>query len=266
MTREATIAALVVVPNVEVTLEDCLKRLGWVDDIVVVLENGTDESKKVVDKYKGRIVECSWKTEGLSRNSGIDFCRADWILEIDTDEWVTSELAEEIRETISDPYYDVYKLKVNNYIGGKLITNGWGVGLFGNLSYIGLFKKGAKLWGSRRMSPDITVTGKQAPNELKNPVISRKYENVSGMLGQMDCFTTLRAKDLVENGEISSLVNSFGKFLYRFFEIYFRYGSYKEGGYGFMLALCTGLYPLVSNIKAIYEETSVTEAINTKIE
>ena len=56
MTREATIAALVVVPNVEVTLEDCLKRLGWVDDIVVVLENGTDELKNVVDKYKGRIV------------------------------------------------------------------------------------------------------------------------------------------------------------------------------------------------------------------
>ena len=90
MTREATIAALVVVPNVEVTLEGCLKRLGWVDDIVVVLENGTDKSKNVVDKYKGRIVQCSWKTEGLSRNSGIEFCRADWILEIGTYDWVTN--------------------------------------------------------------------------------------------------------------------------------------------------------------------------------
>ena len=266
MTREATIAALVVVPNVGLTLEDCLKRLGWVDDILVVLESSTDETKNVVDKYKGRIVQCLWKTEGLSRNSGIDSCRADWILEIDTDGWITNELAEEIRETISDPYYDAYKLRVNNYIGGKLVTNGWGVDPFGKRSYIGLFKKGAKLWGSQRVSPDITVIGKQAPNELKNPVISRKYENISAMLGQMDYFTTLRAKDLVENGEIASLVNSFGKFLYRFFKIYLRHGSYKEGGYGFMLALCTGLYPLVSNIKAIYDETSVTEAINTKNE
>ena len=52
MTREATIAALVVVPNVGLTLEDCLKRLGWVDDILVVLESSTDETKNVVNKYE----------------------------------------------------------------------------------------------------------------------------------------------------------------------------------------------------------------------
>ena len=116
----------------------------------------------------------------------------------------------------------------------------------------------------QRISPEITITGRQAPNELQNPLISRQYENVSRILVQMDCFTTLRARDLVENGEVTSLLNSFGRFLYMFFQNYFRYGSYKEGGYGFVLAICTGLYPLVSNIKAMYEETPVAEVINAK--
>ena len=110
MTREATISALVVVRNAETTLGDYLKCLEWVDDIVVVLQNGTDETRDFVQQYKGRIVECSFKTEGVVWNSGIEFCRADWILEIETHEWVTSELAEEIRETIRNPYYDAYTL------------------------------------------------------------------------------------------------------------------------------------------------------------
>ena len=96
----------------------------------------------------------------------------------------TSEiaLAEEIRETISNPYYDAYTLKVKNYIGGKIIANGWGIGPFGKHNYIGLFKKGTKSRGLQRISPEITITGRQAPNELQNPLISRQYENVSRIL------------------------------------------------------------------------------------
>ena len=249
-----TLSALVVVYNEEAILEACLNRLDWVDDLVVVLDKCTDRSKEIAQHHNARLLEGSWEIEGPRRNTGIDFCETDWILEVDADEWISDELAQEIRQTINSPKYDVYNLKVDNYIGDKLIHHGWGGGSFGKPSYIGLFRKGVKTWGLQRLHPHLTLTGTESPEDLKNPVIHRIYADFSEMLRRLDRYTTSRAKDLVDRDEVTSLPNAFRKFLSRFYKVFIRRNAYREGGYGFMIALCAALYPLISNIKAKYEE------------
>ncbi|MBT3990346.1 MAG: glycosyltransferase family 2 protein [Rhodospirillaceae bacterium] len=251
---KATLSALVVVHNEEAILEDCLKRLDWVDELVVVLDKCTDGSKAISQAHNARLLEGSWEIEGPRRNDGIDFCKTDWILEVDADEWITPELASEIRKTIDAPEYDVYNLIVDNYIGDKHVVHGWGGGSFGKPSYIGLFRKGVKTWGMQRLHPHLTVTGAESPTSLQHHVVHHIYADFSEMLHRLDRYTTFRAKDLVDNNEIMSPANAFRKFLSRFYKVYFRRSAYKEGGYGFMIALCAALYPLISNIKAIYEE------------
>jgi glycosyltransferase involved in cell wall biosynthesis len=251
---KATLSALVVVHNEEEILEECLRRLDWVDDLVVVLDKCTDGSKAIAISHEARLLEGAWEIEGPRRNEGIDFCDTDWILEVDADEWITPELAQEIRETIDASQYDVYNLIVDNYIGEKHIVNGWGGGSFGKPSYIGLFRKGVKSWGMQRLHPHLTVTGSASPTSLEHHVIHRIYADFSEMLRRLDRYTTFRAKDLVKNNEVTSLANAFRKFLSRFYKVYFSRQAYKEGGYGFMIALCASLYPLISIIKAIYEE------------
>ena len=52
---------------------------------------------------------------------------------------------------------------------------------------------------------------------------------------------------------ISSNISSFGnvkRIFSRFFKCYFLRKGYKEGRYGFFIALCAGLYPIWSYLKA----------------
>ncbi len=259
---DVTISALVVIHNEAEVLDDCLRRLDWVDELVVVLDKCDDESKAISERYSARLLEGSWEIEGQRRNKGIASCRSDWILEVDADEWITPKLAAEIRTTIQQPKYDVYNLKIANYIGGKLITHGWGGESFGKLAYIGLFRKGVKSWGIQRLHPHLTVTGSESPTDLKNPVIHHIYTDFSEMLQHLDRYTTMRARDLVDNNEVMTLGDAFRKFLSRFYKVYFRRRAYKEGGYGFMIAICAALYPLISIIKAIYEEQPQKHAAN----
>jgi len=205
------------------------------------------------------MIQLSEENEGLIRNAGIEACVGNWILEIDVHSMVTNELAKEISETILNSNSNVYTLNIDNYICEKLITLGWVGSPIGKHNYIGLYKPGFKTWGPQRTNPVEITRVAGISGHLKNSIINKRFKKISNMLGLLDKHTTLRAKDLAENFDTTSLLGSFLNFLYSFMIAYLARKSYKEGAYGFMLALCSGLYPLISNIKAIYEERDKTE-------
>ena len=248
------LSALVVVHNEEEILDDCLKRLAFADELVVVLDRCTDGSKAIADVYADQVIEGAWEIEGDRRNLGIDACRCEWILEANADEWINEELAAEIKDTINGAEHDIYDLPVRNFVGGVHVEHGWGGGSFGKNSYLGLYRKGVKQWGSSRVHPHLTVNGARGP-DLKNPVLHHVDRNISDMLGRLDWYTSARARDLVDAGETGAgLGTMFRKFLSRFWKIYVVRGGWREKHMGFMIAICGALYPLIAHIKAVEDE------------
>jgi len=122
------ISALVTVHNEEKILSSCLEKLLFCNEIVVILDKCSDQSKNIASNYTSSIYEGSWTYEGDRRNFGIEKCKSNWIIEIDSDEHVSESLANEILEKINSNNndYDNYHIKINNYIGNKLVKNGWG--------------------------------------------------------------------------------------------------------------------------------------------
>ena len=76
---------------------------------------------------------------------------------------------------------------------------------------------------------------------------------VSDMIKRLDNYTTARAKDLRDEGDIGSYPKNVRRIFSRFFKCYVSRRGYKEGGYGFLIALFAGLYPIISHIKARHE-------------
>ena len=120
------LSALVVAHNEERQLADCLGRLGFADEIVVVLDRCSDCSRAIALGFTDRLVEGAWPREGPRRHAGIDACRGKWILEIDADERVTPELAVEIQCTVQASSAAWHLIPVDNYIGARRVRWGWG--------------------------------------------------------------------------------------------------------------------------------------------
>jgi glycosyltransferase involved in cell wall biosynthesis len=251
-TAAPRLSALVVAHNEAHQLADCLARLRFADEIVVVLDKCTDASKEVAARFTGRIVEGSWEIEGERRNLGIAACRAAWILEVDADERVPRALAEEIRRVVAAPAGDWYLIPVDHYIGTRLVRHGWGA-WFGKAAYAGLFRKGAKVWAPQRVHPVVRLTGR-AGGRLRNRLEHHVDRDISDMIQRLDRYTTARARDLRESGHHESLARNVRRLVTRFFKCYVQRQGYREGGYGFLIALCAGLYPLLSHLKATLED------------
>ncbi len=248
---DLTLSAVICVHNEEETLADCLERLTFADEIVVVLDGCTDGSKDIARRFTDRIVEGAWDIEGDRRNAAIEAASGRWILEVDADERVPQALASEMAEIVRTSDYDWHLIPVDNYVGAKLVRYGWGAS-FGKSAYPGLFRKGAKVWGRERVHPRLVFDG-QAGAPLRNRLDHYVDRNISDMIRRLDSYSSARAADLRQSGEIGTLARNIRRLFSRFLKCYISRKGYREGPYGLLIALCAGLYPLLSYLKARLE-------------
>lgn len=82
-----------------------------VDEIVVVDSGSRDRTLEIAARYGARIIENAWQGFGPQKQVAERTCTNDWLLNLDADEVVTPELAEEIRALFATaPHQDFYAL------------------------------------------------------------------------------------------------------------------------------------------------------------
>lgn len=89
--------------------------LQVVDDVVVVDSGSTDKTIEISEAAGARVLNAPWLGGGKQKRLGEDACKHDWVLDLDADEIVTPELAEEIRALFAngkEPPCNVYQFKL----------------------------------------------------------------------------------------------------------------------------------------------------------
>ena len=246
------LSVVLCIHNEESQLKECLDSLKFADEIIILLDKCTDRSKNIARNYAEVIIEGEWDIEGERRNAALGKAGGDWILEIDADERISDMLAQEIIDTIQSSNFDWHEIPVDNYIGPTLVRWGWGAS-YGKAAYPGLFRNGIKKWGMQRVHPSLQWTG------TKGPMLTCRLEhfvdcNISDMILRLDNYSTKHARDLRDSGQVGTFLGNFRRFFSRFIKCYFFRKGYREGNYGFLIALFAGLYPIISYLKAVSEE------------
>ncbi len=249
MTR---LSALIVARNEAARLPGCLASVAFADEIVLVLDRSTDDSGAIAGAAGAVVLVGEWPLEGPRRNAGIAACTGDWVLEVDADETVPAALAELIRATIETSPHGFHRVAIDNYIGERLVRYGW-AGSFGTTAKPILFRRGAKHWRAQRVHPGLDWTGSEGPRIDGAAIRHEVDRDISDMLRRLDRYSSLKAADMLEAGNIGTLRGNLRRFASRFFKALVSRGGWREGGWGVLLAFCAGLFPLLSHLKARLE-------------
>ena len=87
------VSAVIIANNAAETLPICLKSLhGRVCEIVVVINDCTDDTRQIAEHFGACVIEHPWEGYGEQRNFAASNARESWLLCIDADEEVTEEL------------------------------------------------------------------------------------------------------------------------------------------------------------------------------
>jgi glycosyltransferase involved in cell wall biosynthesis len=242
------LSILVVARNEEKNLPACLADTEFARERVVVLDRCTDGSAMVAQQCGARILEGAWPMEDARRNAGIELCRSAWVLELDADERISPELRRELQSTIADGGCDYYYVPMHNYIADRWVRDGWGA-YNGVAAKPALFRKGAKLWGAGEVHPKLTLRGKSG--RLAGHIDHFVDADVSSVVERLNRYTTAAARDAVREGRRLVPRTTARRFFSRFIKSYWQRRGYREGWRGVLIALFSGLYPVLTHIKAL---------------
>lgn len=256
------ITAVVLTKNEEKNLPECLRRLSWVKEIIVVDDFSSDKSREIGQKfgakvYKKRLVDfCS------QRNWALEKVKTKWVLMIDSDERVTPEFRKEVERAIKKDEYDGFKFPRKNIIFGKWIKHtGWYPDW-----QLHLFKKDKGRYEGK-VHEQVVVEGKVG--ELTTPLLHYNYHSISQYLGKMDRYTNLGAEILKEKGYKFQYQDLLIKPAEEFFRRFFAEEGWKDGIHGLALSLLQAFSEVVKYLK-IWEyqkfEEQKIEKFNEKLE
>ncbi len=246
------ISALVVARNEALRLPGCLAALAAADELVVVLDRSTDASAEIALAAGARVLEGAWEVEGGRRNAGISACTGDWVLEIDADETVPAALWPILRRVIATSPHGFHRVRIDNYVGTRLVLHGWDGGIGTTLKPI-LFRRGAKHWRAQRVHPGVDWTGSEGERMTEFGIHHALDADLSDMLRRVDSYSSARARDLLAAGRVGSLAWALRRAVSRAVKSYVGRGGWREGALGLWIAICAGLFPLLAHLKARLE-------------
>lgn len=244
------LSVVIAARNEAVEITDCLKSVEKLADEIILVDNeSTDDTAKVAHNFGAKVY--THKNDplhlNLSKNFGFTKAHGDWILSLDADERVSSELAEEIIQITQGEALrmqglplESYQFPRRNIIFGQWIQHG----LWYPDEQIRLFKKDKAKFPGIHNHEKLAVSG--AVGTLAGHLIHYNYRTVSQYIKKInDVYSNNEAENFLKSGKKlewhDAIRMPFSDFLTNFFA---RQG-YKDGLHGLVLALLQAFYTFV---------------------
>lgn len=241
-----SISVAIAIFNESENIQRCLDAVAdWVDEIIVVDGQSTDDTIKIVKKYKNaKIISTDNKPMfHLNKQMAIDACTSDWILQLDADEVVSSELKDEILNTIIDTKYNGFWIKRKNYFLGRFLTKG---GVYPDPT-IRLYRRGFGHLPCKDVHEQAEIKG--PVSTLNEDLLHYADPTFKRYLMRNDRYTSLIADELKNKNVKIKFINFIYYFtikpIYWFLLAYLRHRGYVDGFPGFVFAWYSSLrFPL----------------------
>lgn len=247
------ISAVVLTKNEEKNIERCLRSLDFCDEIIVIDDYSTDNTKNQIlkiAKLNIKIFEKHLNNDfAAQRNFGFSKATNVWILFIDADEVVTDELKFEIKNTKFEK--EAYYLRRRDYFWNKELKYGE-VKKIRNFGLVRLVKKNSGKWMGN--VHEVFHTAKNT-GRLNNFINHYPHPSLKEFIIDINRYSDIRAEELfrqdVKTNVLQIIFFPFCKFIYNYF---FKLG-FLDGPAGFTYAFMMSFHSFLVRTK-LYQLTN----------
>ena len=236
------ISVVLAVFNEENNLRQCLeaiKGLAW--EIVIVDGGSTDKTLAIAKDFGSKIIQTTNPPNfHINKNKAIDAASGDWILQLDADEVICTQLCEEIKD-VTSAKVDIngYWIPRKNFFLGRYLTKG---GQYPDYT-LRLYRRGLGRLPAKDVHEQAEVEGKVG--YLKCDLLHLRDKDFSQYLFRFNRYTDLLASKLREADTQKNTFTFINYIIIKpfiwFTKAYIRHRGYIDGFPGFIFALFSSL-------------------------
>ncbi len=252
--QPTSISAVLVVKNEEKNIENCLKSIRWVDEIIVIDNGSIDNTVKIAKKHTRRVYSRKGGQYDAvldNKNYGFSLATKKWILSIDADEIITESCKQEILSKIQQTQHNGFYFNFKQVFFGKEFIGP----LWTKTKIIRLFRTGKGSYPHLCSHKPLIVQG--SIGRIQNPIYHYGYPDIETFINKMNYYTTFDAK-LLHDGQLGGLLkkkikaNLYSLFIEPalFLPYYFIIKkNYKDGIHGLVFSILMTFYLFVERAK-----------------
>lgn len=250
----------------------------WTDEIIVIDSGSSDDTLKVAYGLGVKALYHAWPGYGLQKRFGEEQCKNRWLLNIDADEEITPELAQEIHTLFAngEPALAGYVLRIRDLLPGEtklapLAHTNYALRLYNRekarfsdsavhdtVQLLVPPPLGRRLGGGRNeLQPEqASPPPNLLPNgggikTLKHPVLHRSFRSLSHAIAKMNSYSDVQAQNLRKKGLKLPMLRLITEFPVAFFKDYILRGYILRGRRGFVNSVLYGFTRFVRIAKCL---------------
>ena len=234
----------IITKNEEKNIERCLKSVSWADEIVVLDTHSSDRTVEICRQFTDKVYDEDWQGYGRQKNICAKKASHDWILNLDSDEEISPEGAEEIKQILSvDSEYAVYQFPRKNFFAGRWIRyGGWypdNISRLYNKTIVGFTESLVH----EKLVPDDNV------GSLGNPILHYSFLCMEDYVERQNHYSTLYAEEKMKSGFQAGWSHLVLRPIASFLKNYIFRQGFRDGFQGFFLAVTFAFYTFLKYAK-----------------
>jgi glycosyltransferase involved in cell wall biosynthesis len=235
MTRPQ-ITVTIIALNEQAKIGDAISSVSWADEVVVVDSGSTDQTREIATRLGAKVLFHAWEGYGQQKNFAQDQASHDWVLNIDADEVVSTELKQEIFAFFEQCPTDSgqvggFEMPRKTFYLGRWIRHG---GWYPNY-LVRLANRQKARWSEPNVHEELRVRGRV--ERLKSPLLHDPFNSISDQILTNLSFSRLGSLDLKSKGQKPSLIRLVLKPIGKFLETYFLKRGFLDGLPGFIISV-----------------------------
>lgn len=222
------ITVTILTKNSAKSLHRTLETLQSFAEVLVYDTGSEDETQKIANTFHNvRWIDGYFDGFGPTHNRASSEAKFDWILSIDSDEWLSPDLLTEINRIRLDPHC-VYELRRQNFFQGRWI---WSCGWYPDWQKK-LYHRGHTQFSSAMVHESINSEGMKRIR-LQSYLRHEPYRSIEDFMAKMQHYSSLFAK---QSQKKSSPLIAVGHAIFTFFRSYMLKRGFMQGYEGWFIS------------------------------
>jgi glycosyltransferase involved in cell wall biosynthesis len=205
------------------------------DDLVVVDSGSSDGTQDVAASLGARVIHNAWPGYGPQKRFAEDQCRHLWLLNVDADEVVPENLAEEIRSLFAEgaPPADGYEVPITEVFPGEKAPHRFAY----SLAPVRLYRRDKGRYAESTVHDRVAFAGPVTIRRLRHTIHHYSVRSLGDQIIKLAAYAEQQAEDLDRRGKRLATWRIVTEFPLCFLKAYVGRRHFVRGLYGVMTAM-----------------------------